>query len=307
MTRFAVRTLTLNPSIDVSSDAEQIVPTRKVRTCNERIDPGGGGINVARVLHRLGLKVEALFLAGGATGGAFDALLERQGLARRALAIIDDTRTSLTIHETSTGKEYRFVPEGPTITKDELDACNAAVAAAQCDYFVASGSLPPGVPADFYARVGAQARAQGAHFILDTSGAELEAALAAGGIYLIKASGEELDPGAASEIVRRGQAELVAVTLGPKGALLASAQGAVFLPALATEPASTVGAGDSFLAGMTYGLATGREPLAALRIAVAAGAAATLSPGTDLAYREDVEHLLEQVPQPRPMAVDALP
>jgi 6-phosphofructokinase 2 len=300
VTRFAVRTLTLNPSIDVSSDAERIAPTRKVRTCNERIDPGGGGINVARVLHRMGMKVEAVFLAGGATGGAFDGLVERQGLARRALAIADDTRTSLTIHETSTGKEYRFVPEGPTITSDELAQCHAAVAEAQCDYFVASGSLPPGVPAGFYADVGAQVRAQGARFILDTSGAELEAALAAGGIYLVKASGEELDPAAASEIVRRGQAELVAVTLGPKGALLASAQCTFFLPALATEPKSTVGAGDSFLAGMTYGLASGLEPLGALRIAVAAGAAATLSPGTDLAYREDVERLLEQVPQPQP-------
>ena len=302
MTRFTVRTLTLNPSIDVSSEAERVEPERKVRTCCERIDPGGGGINVARVLQRFGVAVEALFLAGGATGRAFDELLGRAGLERRAVAIADDTRTSLTIHEHSTGQEYRFVPEGPTVTADELQLCRDAIAAARCDYFVASGSLPPGVPDDFYASVGNTVRDQGARFILDTSGAELRMALAAGGIFLIKASGEEIEPAAASDIVRAGQAELVAVTLGREGALLVDSSGTMFLPTAATDAVSTVGAGDSFLGGMTYGLATGLDPAAAFRIAVASGAAATLSPGTDLCYPDDVRRLLEQVPEPERLA-----
>src|SRR4051794_29927834 len=112
MARIAVRTVTLNPSIDVSSDTGRVEPTVKLRTTNERMDPGGGGINVARVLQRFGISAEALFLAGGATGAVLDDLLGRQGLARRAVPIADDTRTSLTVHETSTGCEYRFVPEG---------------------------------------------------------------------------------------------------------------------------------------------------------------------------------------------------
>ena len=298
MTRFAVRTLTLNPSIDVSSDTERVEPTRKVRTCNERIDPGGGGINVARVLHRFGMSVEAVFLAGGATGGSLDELLKRAGLTRRCVPIVDDTRTSLTVHESSRRLEYRFVPEGPTITPEELDACGDAVAAAECDYFVASGSLPPGVPDDFYATVGERVRERGARLVLDTSGRELRAALAAGGIHLVKASGEELDPGEADEIVRSGAAELVAITLGREGALLVTSAGRFALPAVETEVVSTVGAGDSFLAGMTYGLATGLDPFAAFRVAVAAGAAATLSQGTDLCYPDDVERLLPQVPEP---------
>jgi 6-phosphofructokinase 2 len=299
MSRFAVRTLTLNPSIDVSSDTETVEPTRKVRTCNERIDPGGGGINVARVLHRFGTSVEAIFLAGGATGGSLGALLKRAELARRCVLIADDTRTSLTIHERSTRLEYRFVPEGPTITAQELAACCDAVAAATSDYFVASGSLPPGVPDDFYATVGERVREHGARFVLDTSGAELRAALSGGGIHLVKASGEELDPAEADQIVRSGAAELVAITLGREGALLVTSAGRFALPAVETNVVSTVGAGDSFLAGMTYGLATGLEPLEAFRVAVAAGAAATLSPGTDLCYPEDVERLLEQVPEPK--------
>ncbi len=296
MSRFAVRTLTLNPSIDVSSEAEKVEPERKVRTCCERIDPGGGGVNVARVLSRLGTSVEAVYLAGGATGDAFDALIERDRLARRRVPIADDTRTSLTIHEHSTGKEYRFVPEGPTIAPGELEACRQAIASAECDYLVASGSLPPGVPPDFYATL---STAVDARFVLDTSGEELGAALTAGGIFLLKVSGEELDREAARQAVRRGQAELVALTLGRDGALLIAADGIWSLPAFEVETVSTVGAGDSFLAGMTCGLARGLDPVEAFRLAVASGAAATLSPGTDLAYAKDVDRLLPMVGQPQ--------
>ena len=299
MTRFDVRTLTLNPSIDVSSEADKVEPERKVRTCNERIDPGGGGINVARVLHRLGTSVEAIYLAGGATGGSLDELLERAGIHRKRVRIADDTRTSLTIHDHSTGLEYRFVPEGPAIEPGELQACCGAIAERSSDYFVASGSLPPGIPDDFYATVGRHVRDGGARFVLDTSGAELRAALDSGGIFLLKASREELDAGAASELVRNGKAGHVALTCGREGALLINAEGTYSLPSVATEVVSTVGAGDSFLAGMMHGLARGMAPVEAFRIAVAAGAAATLSAGTDLAYPDNIWRLLEQVSQPQ--------
>ncbi|WP_235091202.1 1-phosphofructokinase family hexose kinase [Sphingomonas lutea] len=301
-----VLTLTLNPSIDVSSEAERVEPEKKIRTCCERIDPGGGGINVARVLQRLstssrqapGLDVEAVFLAGGATGAAFDELVAREGLVRRWVRIADDTRTSLTVHERSGGREFRFVPEGPTITAEELAQCRAAVVAASCDWLVASGSLPPGVPDDFYAEIGGAARDRGARLILDTSGAALDAALAAGGISVLKVSKEEMSRDSAAAVVARGEAAHVALTLGSDGALLIGADATLFLPAFEVETVSTVGAGDSFLAGLTYGLAQGMAPAEAFRIAVAAGAAATLEPGTDVAYPEKTLRLLERVPQP---------
>jgi len=298
MSHFPVRTLTLNPSIDVSSEAEKVEPERKIRTCCERIDPGGGGINVARVLQRFGTEVEAIFLAGGATGRAFEELFPSEKLDRRPVWIEDATRTSLTIHEHSTGNEYRFVPEGPTVTADELGACLDAIAAATCDLFVASGSVPPGIPDDIYARVCAATRKGGARFILDTSGVELRAALAAGGIFMVKASKEELSREAAEQIVSSGQAEHVAVTLGGDGALLVGRDGTWFLPSVEVEPVSTVGAGDSFLAGMAHGLAERLEPLEAFRMAVAAGTAATLSPGTDLAYPNDLRRLVASVEVP---------
>lgn len=301
MTRIAVRTLTLNPSIDVSSEADKVEPERKVRTCCERIDPGGGGINVARLLHRFGADVEATFLAGGATGAAFDALLARERLVRRWVPIADDTRTSLAVHERSSGDDYRFVPEGPTVTPDELAACRAAIAEPACDWFVASGSLPPGVPDDFYADACREVRGYGARFVLDTSGEELRAALAAGGIQLLKASKEEIDRAAAKAIVASGQADMVALTLGAEGAILIDAEASFYLPTFQVETVSTVGAGDSFLAGLVYGLAEGRPPLEAFRLAVASGAAATLEAGTGLAHPEKVRRLLARVPSPQPL------
>ncbi len=302
MPRLAVRTLTPNPSIDVSSEAEAVEPEKKVRTCCERIDPGGGGINVARVLQRFGIEVEAIFLAGGATGGALDGLLERAGLQRQLVPIQDDTRTSLTIRERASGREYRFVPEGPAVSPDELKACLETIGEGASDYFVASGSLPPCVPDSFYATVGAQVRQGGAKLILDTSGGELKEAIAVGGIFLLKASKEEMDRETATNVVACGRAAHVALTLGGEGALLVEREGTLFLPAFEVETVSTIGAGDSFLAGMTYGLARGMAAAEAFRVAVAAGAAATLEPGTDVAYPEKTMRLLKRVPQPERLA-----
>jgi 6-phosphofructokinase 2 len=274
------------------------MPERKIRTCCEVIDAGGGGINVARALTRFGMAVEAVYFAGGATGRAFDELLDAEGLKRRRVPIGDATRTSLAVHDRSSGEDYRFVPEGPDVEPEEIAAMRAALAETRCDYLIASGSLPPGVPDDFYAEVARDSARLGGRFILDTSGSELEAALAAGGIFLLKASKEEMDRASAEAVVARRAVEMVALTLGADGALLATAEGTFALPSVVTDPISTVGAGDSFLAGMTYGLATGESPLEAFRRAVAAGAAATLRPGTDLCHPEDVARLLSSVPTP---------
>jgi 6-phosphofructokinase 2 len=182
---------------------------------------------------------------------------------------------------------------------EELSECIDAVVAASCDLFVASGSVPPGIPNDIYATVCSALGDAGARFILDTSGDELRAALAAGGMFMVKASKEELDREAAEQIVSTGQAEFVALTLRAGGALLVSREGTWLVPAVEVEPVSTVGAGDSFLAGMVHGLAKGLNLLEAFRMAVAAGTAATLSPGTDLAYRDDLERLLPSVGAPQ--------
>ena len=296
-------TLTLNPSVDGAAEADVVRPVRKIRTSNERYDPGGGGINVARVVRELGGSPLAIYLAGGVTGGVLDDLLDVAAVARRRVSIQDHTRVSHAVYERSSGQEYRFVPAGPLVQESEWRAFLASIEDLDCDYLVASGSLPRGAPEDLYATVADMARRKGAKLVLDTSGMALRAGISRG-VYLLKPSLGELetlrsrklpDPAAqeaaAQELVSSGAAELVALTLGRDGALLATSEGTLRLGALDVVVKSAVGAGDSFVAAMTLGLAQGRSAEDAFGYGMAAGAAAVLSAGTGLCHREDVERL----------------
>lgn len=296
-----IATLTLNPTIDGSSEADTVQHTHKVRTRNERFDAGGGGINVARVLARLGNPVEAVYLAGGVTGPVLDGLLGLAGLNCRRIAIAGDTRISLAVHERQSGKEYRFVPQGPLISEAEGADCLAEIERLDCDWLVLSGSLPRGLADDFYARAGQNAKQRGIRVALDTSGPALKAALAGGNVDLVKPSLGEMEQlvgrklpdrdaiaAAARSIVDSGAAAIVAVSCGHEGAVLVHREGALALPALPVEVRSAVGAGDSFMAGMTHGLIRGWPVESAFRLGIAAGTAAVLSPGTDLCQRDEV-------------------
>lgn len=304
-------TLTLNPTIDGSSEAEQVRPQHKVRTTRERYDPGGGGINVARVVLALGGDALAMCLAGGATGPVLDALLDQHGVPRRLVPVAGPTRISVTVYERSSGMEYRFVPEGPTVSAAEVQACLAAIGEVECDYFVASGSLPPGAPEDMLAQIGRIVAERGAKFALDSSGAGLRATLGRAPVHLVKPSLSELealmgrdlsDPAAqeraAEELVTSGAAELVALTLAEDGALLASREGVLRMAAPEVPVRSAVGAGDSFLAGMVCALSHGKRPREAFLRGMAAGAAAVMTPGTDLARAADVERLYKELKAP---------
>ena len=305
----SIATLTMNPTIDVAYEVAQVHHTHKIRATHEYHNPGGGGINVARVYVRLGGNARCYYLAGGATGIALDGLIDLHQLARVKIPIDGETRIAANVVETETGKEYRFVPAGPVVAEAEWRASLELLAEAECDYLVASGSLPPGVPDDFYARAAALVRPKGIRVVLDSSGPALREGLAGGGIHLVKPSVGELqalvghalpDPDsiarAAAEIVSSGKAEIVAVTMGHEGALLAHAGGTIGLPALPIEAKSTVGAGDSFVAGMVYALSDGKSPAEAFRWGMATGTAAVLHPGTDLARPDDIERMLRLLP-----------
>lgn len=305
-----IATLTLNPTIDATYEVDRVFHTHKMRTTGESYDPGGGGINVARVFVRLGGNARCLYFSGGATGQALDGLLDLHQLARTRIAIQGLTRISSTVITAESGKEYRIVPRGPVIAPGEWQECLTQLQEVQCDYLVASGSLPPGVPEDFYARVVSVMAGRGIPVVLDSSGPGLSGGVAGGGLLLIKPSigelkqltGRELNgldavAEAAAGIVRSGQATYVAVTMGHEGALLAHAQGTLYVPALDIEVHSAVGAGDSFLAAMIFGLASGWDVEDALRLGVAAGSAAVLSPGSDLAHPEDIRRLYALIPQ----------
>ncbi len=297
-------TLTLNPCIDGASEAELVRPTHKIRTSNERYDPGGGGINVARVIAELGRPALPVYLSGGATGAVLDELLAARGFAPRSVRIADHTRISHAVYETSTGREFRFVPEGPEVTHADWQACLDLLDGLDFDWLVASGSLPRGLDAACYGDLAARVAARGAHFVLDTSGPALVAAIEAGGVHLAKPSlgefrlltGLPLDTdaeieAAALELVRTRNIAMIAVTMGHEGALLATSEGTRRLRPPDLPVQSATGAGDSFLGAMTFGLAEGRSPEDAFALGVAAGSATVLTPGTGLCLRADVERI----------------
>lgn len=297
----------LNPSIDISCTAETVEPTHKIRTRDEKYDPGGGAINVARVIDILGGEPVLAYLSGGSTGAMFETLLKNHRISQRCFQTSGSVRVAYMVREESTGLEYRFVPQGPEIQLDELEPLMAFVEGFDGNYCVASGSLPRGVPSDIYARMAELTQKKGARFILDTSGEALHEALAHGGIFLTKPSKNELELYAghqldesglrevATALVARGVVENLVVSLGPDGALLANIDGVVQLPSPTVKMRSAVGAGDSFVGAMTWRLSQGFPVVEAFRFGVAAGAAAVMTSGTDLCRHEDVHMLFGEL------------
>ena len=186
-------TLTINPALDVSTSTERVRPEHKMRCGPSRVDPGGGGINVSRVIRRLGGQSTAIYALGGPTGQAYRQLLEAEGIIGRVIPIGGSTRENVTIDEASTGDQFRFVLQGPQLSDREWQAALDATedASRLGGYIVLSGWLAPGVPDDFYAQATRAAHRHGARAVVDASGEALEAALDEG-VFLIKPSGREL-------------------------------------------------------------------------------------------------------------------
>ena len=308
-------TLTPNPALDLATTTAQVAPTHKLRCGPVQRFAGGGGINVARVLHRLGADVQAWALAGGAAGAQVRSLLAAEGVPARWQPIAGDTRENLSVLETGTGQEFRFVPPGPEVQPAEWDALLTALCALPAPaprWWIASGSLPPGLPEDSYALLARTARQQGVRLALDTSGPALAAALQAG-VALVKPSLRELrellhqpleHPAdwhrAAQALVQQGQAAVVALSLGEQGAVLATEAGVWQAGALPTPVVhGTTGAGDCFLAALVWTLDRGEPPPEALRWGIAAGAAALQAPGTTLAQAAQVRQWVQHVPPPQ--------
>lgn len=298
-------TLTLNPAIDLACTAPTVRPTHKIRTFDEEFDPGGGGVNVARVIHALGGNTLALAMTGGSTGGVYEDLLNETGVPWRSIPIRGRNRISLNVRDQSTGLEYRFVPEGPFVEPDEWSAALGLLDQIEADWVVASGSLPRGVPMDFYARCAAIAARRGVNFAVDTSGHALRAAVTHG-VTLLKLSlaeleylvGRDLLDAAAQEqealaLLAAGAAQTLAVSLGAGGAMVVSRSGVLRLPAIAVQQRGAVGAGDSFLAGLVLGLSRGLTERSALAFAMAAGAAAVSTRGTARVEPETVDRLYQ--------------
>jgi 6-phosphofructokinase 2 len=312
-------TVTMNPALDIATRAEVVMPTDKIRCGSARYDPGGGGINVARVARALGAAAVAMFPAGGASGDLVSDLLEAAGLPLCRIQIAESTRESFTVNECSTDRQYRFVLPGPTLSVAEQEQClnELRTLAASADFVVASGSLPPQLSPDFYNRIAEVCAMQDVPLLLDTSGSGLRH-LVGSQVFLLKPSVRELREcvgrelrdeaeqlAAARALIECGRARNVLVSLGSQGALLVTPQGAQRYPAVVVPPGSGVGAGDAMVAAITVGLSRGWSLSKSIRLGIAAGAAMLMTPGTATCTRADVERLFDITEEPIELAMTA--
>lgn len=299
-----IATLTLNPALDVTTSTEKVRDTHKLRCTAPRFDAGGGGANVAKVVHALGGEAIAVFPVGGAAGEQFVQLLQALGVTVAPVKIAGATRESFTVDEGETGLQYRFVLPGPELSTDEIAALLDAVTGLDdVTHIVVSGSLPPGCDPAIIRRLGECAAKVGARLVIDTSGPAL-ATCEGAGVYLLKPSLREVEDlfgksikseddelTAARALRERGFGEVIILSLAERGALLVADGVELRLPAIEVETKSAVGAGDSMVGAVTLALARGKSLEDALRYGIAAGAATLMTPATELGRREDVERL----------------
>lgn len=302
-----ILTVTLNPAIDKSTTTASIKPESKQRCAELVNEPGGGGINVSKALKRLKVRSVAMFPAGGYNGEMLKSLLAEEAIEFHSINSIAETRENWVVLEADTNNQYRFTFPGRAIEEDVVRTLINDIRSFSPMYVVASGSLPPGLPDYFYGLIVKTANASGARCIIDTSGPALQG-LKGKGAYLIKPNIGELCkmlsierlehsevPDAAQQAIRDGFAELIAVSMGPDGAWLVSEEKKYFAAAPKVEKRSTVGAGDSMVAGITFMLQQQKHLQQVINFGVACGSAATMNYGTKLFMEADAWRIYEEI------------
>ncbi|MGO4359355.1 1-phosphofructokinase [Terrabacter sp. 2TAF16] len=294
-------TFTPNPSIDRAVLIDVLRPGEVHRATSSRIDPGGKGVNVSRVLAAQGSSTVAVIPSGGPEGHLLEQLLDSAGVAYASVPVGGSVRMNISVLEPD-GTTTKLNEPGPDLSAAEVEALLATTLdrATGAQWVVGCGSLPPGASTDLYAGLVRRVRERGGRIAIDSSGAPFAAAVAAKP-HLIKPNHEELAElvdhdlptlghvrDAARELVAGG-IDVVAVSLGGDGALLVTADDCAHGHASITAPLSTVGAGDCMLAGMLHGLSTGQDPADALLTGVTWGAAAVTLPGSRVPKPEDLD------------------
>ena len=304
----SILTITFSPCIDKSFSVAELLAERKLRSSIPKMEPGGGGINVARVLTRLGAKVIALYPSGGYTGQAFDELLAKEQVAAIPVKTQNETRENIIVLETSTNKQFRFTMPATSLTEKEIERILERVERLKkLDFIVVSGSLPSAISPLVFSQINATAARKEAKLIVDTSGEMLKHAVDMG-VYLIKPNISELACLAGKEsvsaneivcdakrIIRTKKCEVIVVSMGAAGAMLITKEDTIPIMPPAVEVQSTVGAGDSMVAGIVFALSRGKNIETSVQYGVACGTATTLNGGTELCHVEDVERLFDQI------------
>lgn len=296
----------MNPALDVSSEADEVLTDQKVRCERPQYDPGGGGINVARVLTRLGIEVDAEYLVGGVTGIFLRTLLEEEDMYDHPIEIKGITRENTSIIDKKTGEQYRFVFPGPEIEEDEWKRVLKGVEdeISSYDIVVASGSLPPGVPSDFYSRLGKIVLDENKSYVLDTSGNTLLEGIQNGATFIkpneeeFEALAEKTNSKTHEDLIQKlfsFGVENIIHTKGKDGTYLYNQAGTKEFTLPEIEVNSSIGAGDSFVGGLVAGLVEGKSIEDSICYGIAAASSTLKTPGTDLCELSDVQAISKQL------------
>lgn len=300
----AVVTVTFSPCIDKSASVPVLVPEKKLQCSYPKLEPGGGGINVARALKRLGIQATAIYPSGGYSGKFLDHLMQKEGIPSVVIETEKETRENIIIVDESTNNQYRFGMPANALSEGEWKKCLAAVEAMdQVNFLVVSGSIPPGVPLNLFKELSALANMKKARLVVDTSGPALKEAVKLG-VYMLKPNLGELSTLAGTSRIDINMAEetaravidkygcgAIVVSMGKDGAMLVTREGSFSVKPPDVPRKSTVGAGDSMVAGIIYSLVNGNSLDQALQYGVACGTAATMNAGTELCHKEDADRL----------------
>lgn len=293
-----------NPAMDILLDVPAFAAGVSRRARGALHLAGGKPMNVARGLRRLGIDVTLASPLGGDLGPArlIGEACASLGIDLRPSPIAQETRTCVVVVDTDTGESTVVNEVGPDLSPNEAEAYVGLVAdlPRPGDLVVASGSLPPGLPVDFYADLIDHARVTGARTVVDTSGEPLRAALE-NGPWAVKVNRDELlavmPAASVEEAVRRlaRTATHVVVTLGAAGSLYAGPDGLYRVTAAPVAAINPTGAGDAFLAGLAAGLARDEAWPQALALAGAAAALVSRRFGPDIGPHAGVADMARQI------------
>lgn len=297
-------TVTFSPCIDKSTTVPKLIPEKKLSCSQPVYEPGGGGINVARVLGRLGLPAIAFFPSGGRNGAFLRELVAAEDVIVEGILVKAETRENMHVTDLATNQQYRFGMPAVPLSGEEWEVFFSSLEKLSFEKFlVISGSLPHDAPVELFSRISEIAQRKNVKLIVDSSGPALQKAVSAG-VYLIKPNIGELAALAGKEELQIEQVELIAkelilnrhceiivVSLGQSGALLVTRDKLYRAIPPAVVRVSTVGAGDSMLAGIIYALSLNWDFDAAIRYGVACGTAACMNPGTALCHFDDIDRI----------------
>ena len=302
-----VALLTLNPAVDVTYTVARLLADQKAHALTTRFDPGGNGINVGRGLQRLEVAADSFIVTAGETGHMLERLLVHHLDTTHYERVAGETRINGTIMEQNSGIQYEVSGIGPSIPPEQLSSLlNSFVTHAGKGIGVLTGSMPADISTELYAELVQRIQDMGGLAVVDTHHKALRHAILTGP-FLIKPNRHELETLVGHELptveLVAEQARLIAdqcvryvcVSLGGEGALLTGPEDTLYAVAPGVNVQSTVGAGDSMVAGLIAGFVRKLPLPDILRLAVACGAGTVQQPGTELFTTDTVTALVPTI------------